>query len=168
MCCVLPFGQLAGSRWQLAGKPYYWFGHCHNAHAQSRLEGKIPTTTLEACYPLQISSDPLTGVVGVDINPFPWLLSFTGRATVGHSGGDWEGSLLSKFYKPGNFHMFSGRAWHSRGPISFAQEGSLLFQSGGGSWFLLSRPQQGGFHNIVYIDCHQRWNALLGIPDGST
>ena len=73
----------------------------------------------EPVIPLQISLDPLTGVIGIIISSFPWLLSLQGRATVGCSGGNRNSSLLGRFYKPGDFCMSGGRAWHSWWPISF-------------------------------------------------
>ena len=93
----------------------------------------------EPVIPLQICMDPLTWVVGIDINPFPWFPSFQGRVTVGCSGSNRNGSLLSRFYKPGDFCLSGSRAWHSWEPISFTQEDGLLFQSGRGSQFLLNK-----------------------------
>ena len=45
--------------------------------------------------------------------------------------------------------------------------GSLLFQGGGRSGFLVNRPQQGGLHDIISIDGHQWGQALLELPDSS-
>ena len=50
-CHVLPSGQLAGGRPHLDSKLYFWPECSDNTHPWSGLEGKIPPTTLRACYP---------------------------------------------------------------------------------------------------------------------
>ena len=117
----------------------------------------------ESAIPLQISLDPLTRVIGVNVNPFPWFLSFPGRATLGCSGGDRSSSLLSRFYKPGDFCNSRGRTLHSWLPISFTQQGSLLFWSGEGP-----DSSSVGLSNIIPNGDHQRGHALLRLPGGLT
>ena len=121
----------------------------------------------EPILPLKISSDSLTGAIGIDISPFPWLLFLPERVAVGCSRGNLSGSLLSRFYEPRDFCMSGGRAWHSWWPISFTQEGNLPFWCGGGSQFLFSRPQQGCLHNIIPTEGHQEGHALLELPGSS-
>ena len=104
-CHALPSRWLAGRRSQLASEPYFWLGHYHNTHPCRDKRVKFLPPLWEPVIPLQISSDSLSSVIGTDVNTFPWLLPLQGRATLGHSGGNRSGSLLSRFYECGDFCM---------------------------------------------------------------
>ena len=111
----------------------------------------------EPVIPLKISIDPLTRFVGIDISPFPWLLSFWGRMTVGAVEVTEAVVCLS-----------GSKAWHSWESISFTQEGNIPFWGGGGSWFLLNKEASITSSPLMVINramhCQSSLMALHRMP----